>query len=90
MLPPPRYEGSVLISFRAAAADMVKETSSGRVMGHPMKASDLFVAALENEGVQYIFGVPGALMHADREQSAQLALIVCVYMLCSRRTSRPS
>jgi acetolactate synthase-1/2/3 large subunit len=24
-----------------------------------MKASDLFVKALENEGVQYIFGVPG-------------------------------
>ena len=24
-----------------------------------MKASDLFVKALENEGVEYIFGVPG-------------------------------
>lgn len=24
-----------------------------------MKASDLFIKALENEGVQYIFGVPG-------------------------------
>ena len=24
-----------------------------------MKASDLFVRALENEGAQYIFGVPG-------------------------------
>ena len=24
-----------------------------------MKASDLFVACLENEGVEYIFGVPG-------------------------------
>jgi acetolactate synthase-1/2/3 large subunit len=25
-----------------------------------MKASDLFVRALENEGVEYIFGIPGA------------------------------
>jgi acetolactate synthase I/II/III large subunit len=24
-----------------------------------MKASDLFVKALENEGVQYVFGIPG-------------------------------
>ena len=24
-----------------------------------MKASDLFVKALENEGVEYIFGIPG-------------------------------
>ena len=24
-----------------------------------MKASDLFVEALENEGAEYIFGVPG-------------------------------
>ena len=24
-----------------------------------MKASDLFIKALENEGVQYIFGIPG-------------------------------
>jgi len=24
-----------------------------------MKASDLFVAALEREGVEYIFGIPG-------------------------------
>jgi len=27
--------------------------------GYPMKASDLFVKALENEGVEYIFGIPG-------------------------------
>lgn len=24
-----------------------------------MKASELFIAALENEGVEYIFGIPG-------------------------------
>jgi len=24
-----------------------------------MKASDLFIKALENEGVEYIFGIPG-------------------------------
>ena len=28
-----------------------------------LKTSDLFVAALENEGVEYIFAVPGALSH---------------------------
>ena len=40
---------------------MVQETSSGHVLGHAAKASDLFIAALENEGVEYIFAVPGAL-----------------------------
>ena len=29
------------------------------VMGVIMKASDLFIQALENEGVEYIFGIPG-------------------------------
>ena len=24
-----------------------------------MKASDLFIKALENEGVEYVFGIPG-------------------------------
>ena len=28
-------------------------------LGHAIKTSDLFVKALENEGVQYIFAVPG-------------------------------
>ncbi len=29
------------------------------VMGVKLKASDLFIRALENEGVEYIFGIPG-------------------------------
>ena len=29
------------------------------IMGVVMKASDLFIQALENEGVEYIFGIPG-------------------------------
>lgn len=29
------------------------------LMGHDIKASDLFVAALENEGVTHIFALPG-------------------------------
>ena len=29
-------------------------------LGHALKTSDLFVKALENEGVKYIFAVPGA------------------------------
>ena len=30
-------------------------------LGRSLKTSDLFVAALENEGVEYIFAVPGRL-----------------------------
>lgn len=30
-----------------------------QVAGIPLKASDLFVKCLENEGVEYIFGIPG-------------------------------
>lgn len=43
-----------------------------------MKASDLFVRALENEGVEYIFGVPGEenldLVESLRESSIKLIL----------------
>ena len=31
------------------------------LLGKKIKASDLFVAALENEGVEYIFALPGEL-----------------------------
>ncbi len=43
-----------------------------------IKASDLFVRALENEGVQYVFGVPGEenldLLESLRTSSIQLVL----------------
>ena len=43
-----------------------------------MKASDLFVKALENEGVEYIFGIPGEenldLLNSIRESSIKLIL----------------
>ena len=43
-----------------------------------MKASDLFVKALENEGVEYIFGIPGEenldLLEAIRKSSIKLIL----------------
>ncbi len=43
-----------------------------------IKASDLFVKALENEGVEYIFGVPGEenldLLESLRESSIKLVL----------------
>lgn len=43
-----------------------------------MKASDLFVKALENEGVEYIFGIPGEenldLLESLRESSIKLIL----------------
>jgi len=43
-----------------------------------MKASDLFVKALENEGVEYIFGIPGEenldLLDSLRESSIELIL----------------
>jgi len=40
-----------------------------------MKASDLFVKALEEEGVEYIFGIPGeenldCLIHSKTRQSS--------------------
>ncbi|NOX42737.1 MAG: acetolactate synthase large subunit [Gammaproteobacteria bacterium] len=44
----------------------------------PIKASDLFVKALENEGVEYIFGVPGEenldLLESLRTSSIKLIL----------------
>lgn len=43
---------------------MVRHSSPGTVIGKPMKASDLFVAALENEGIEYIFAVPGVTSSA--------------------------
>ena len=43
-----------------------------------MKASDLFVKALENEGVEYIFGIPGEenldLLESIRKSSIELIL----------------
>jgi acetolactate synthase-1/2/3 large subunit len=36
-----------------------KGDSSGSTPGEVVKASDLMVRALENEGVEYIFGIPG-------------------------------
>src|SRR5690606_17555527 len=43
-----------------------------------MKASDLFIRALENEGVEYVFGVPGeenlALMDSLSRSSIRLIL----------------
>ena len=43
-----------------------------------MKASDLFVKALENEGVEYIFGIPGEenldLLESLRESNIKLIL----------------
>jgi len=44
----------------------------------PIKASDLFVRALENEGVEYIFGVPGEenLDFLDSLRSSKIKLIL--------------
>jgi acetolactate synthase-1/2/3 large subunit len=43
-----------------------------------MKASDLFVQALENEGVKYIFGVPGEenLDFVESLRNSSIKLIV--------------
>ncbi len=45
-----------------------------------MKASDLFVKALENEGVEYIFGIPGEenldFLNSLRNSSIKLILTV--------------
>ena len=43
-----------------------------------MKASDLFIKALENEGVEYIFGIPGEenldLLESIRSSTIKLIL----------------
>ena len=43
-----------------------------------MKASDLLVAALENEGVEYVFGIPGEenldFLNSLKDSSIQLIL----------------
>src|SRR5690625_891676 len=43
-----------------------------------MKASDLFVKALENEGVEYIFGIPGEenLAFLDSLRNSKIKLII--------------
>src|SRR5258708_29685080 len=46
--------------FRLDRASYCREPRSGAQRGlQSMKGSDLLVAALENEGVEQIFGVPG-------------------------------
>ena len=45
-----------------------------------MKASDLFVRCLENEGIEYIFGVPGeenADFKMSLEQSERITFVLC-------------
>ncbi len=48
-------------------------------LNHRMKASDLFVKALENEGVEYIFSIPGEenldLLESLRKSSIKLILV---------------
>ncbi len=43
-----------------------------------MKASDLFIKALENEGVEYIFGIPGEenLDFLDSLKNSRIKLIL--------------
>ena len=45
-----------------------------------MKASDLFVKCLENEGIRYVFGVPGeenADFMMSLERSDQIEFVLC-------------
>ena len=60
---------------------MSQSTSSGlqpQLKDGQIKASDLFIKALENEGVEYIFGVPGEenldLLESLRESNIRLIL----------------
>lgn len=54
------------------------KTTDGVQTRHRLKASDLFVSALENEGVEYIFAVPGEenldLLESLRTSSIKLVL----------------
>ena len=45
-----------------------------------MKASDLFVTCLENEGIRYVFGVPGeenADFMMSLERSERIEFVLC-------------
>ena len=49
-----------------------------KLLEGPLKASDLFIKCLENEGVRYIFGVPGAHTPAGPTLlKAALDLVLC-------------
>jgi acetolactate synthase-1/2/3 large subunit len=56
------------------------EVQSAQSVGRPdqLKGSDVFVQALENEGVQYVFGVPGEenldLLESIRTSSIELVV----------------
>lgn len=58
-----------------------------------MKTSDLFVAALENEGVEYIFALPGELTYLYAElmpyprQSCSRKGLACPMLQPVRQTS---
>jgi acetolactate synthase-1/2/3 large subunit len=45
--------------LKVEVSSIGSRASFGFVVGVIMKASDLFIQALENEGVEYIFGIPG-------------------------------
>ena len=57
-----------------------------------MKASDLFVKALENEGVEYIFGIPGEenldLLESLRS-SSKIRLILTLSLIHISEPTRP-
>ena len=61
-----------------------------------MKASDLFVKALENEGVKYIFGIPGEetldLLNSLKDSNIKLILTrheqTAGYGICRRHQKR--
>ncbi|MEG9435150.1 acetolactate synthase large subunit [Edaphobacter sp. HDX4] len=59
--------------------EQVNQTTTAHSHGnHPVKGSDLLVRALENEGVEYIFGVPGEenLDLVESLRSSNIQLIV--------------
>ena len=56
------------------------------LMGHDIKASDLFVAALENEGVTHIFALPGRVSPRGFPSYIQ-PLLCCIAYMCPRSES---
>jgi len=59
----------------SALSDVHHRADSG---GHAMKASDLFIKVLEQEGVEYVFGIPGEenldLLDSLKDSSIRLIL----------------
>jgi acetolactate synthase I/II/III large subunit len=71
-------EESKILEVKTSAAERAGITNVSKITPQPLKASDLFVKALESEGVEYVFGIPGEenldLLESLRNSSIKVVL----------------